>query len=348
MRSLLVPATLAVIGFGTANNVFNSASAVTIDWVSVGNAGNLADPTNAGSIAGIGAVPYTYSISKYEVTNSQWVEFLNAVDPNGTNTKTLYSQTASFDGNVAGVTMNSAAASGSKYSVIAGQGNKPVTYVNFYDIARMANWMHNGQGSGSTETGVYEFTGLFSVNGGRSAGATVVVPTESEWYKAAYHQPVDQGGDADGYWAYATGSNTVISGDVPAGGVNSGNIRGTKGYAVTQNSSYNDSQNYLTNVGSYTLADSYYGTFDQGGNVMEWTETLGTNFGNVIRASRGGSWMDGAGVTASNFRGNSRPTDRFSSVGFRLAMLSVPEPTAITGVACAAIMTMRRRSRKSA
>ena len=43
-------------------------SEVTFDWVTVG------DP-------GFGGVDYSYRISKHEVTNTQYTEFLNAVQP---------------------------------------------------------------------------------------------------------------------------------------------------------------------------------------------------------------------------------------------------------------------------
>ena len=33
--------------------------------------------------------------------------------------------------------------------------NKPVTYVSFFDAMRFTNWLHNGQGTGDTESGVY-------------------------------------------------------------------------------------------------------------------------------------------------------------------------------------------------
>ena len=51
----------------------------TIEMVPVGNAGNPADTST------YGAVSYPYSIGKYEVTNAQYAQFLNAVavtDPN--------------------------------------------------------------------------------------------------------------------------------------------------------------------------------------------------------------------------------------------------------------------------
>ena len=46
---------------------------VIIDWVTVGDLGNTPDDT------GRGGVDYVYKIAKYEVTNSQYTEFLNSV-----------------------------------------------------------------------------------------------------------------------------------------------------------------------------------------------------------------------------------------------------------------------------
>jgi hypothetical protein len=39
------------------------------------------------------------------------------------------------------------------------------------------------------------------------------------------------------------------------------------GYAVTGSTTNVATQNYLTDVGAYASSPSYYGTFDQGGNV---------------------------------------------------------------------------------
>ena len=51
----------------------STASALTMETVTVGNPGNPNDST------GYGAVSYTYNIGKYEVTLNQYTEFLNAV-----------------------------------------------------------------------------------------------------------------------------------------------------------------------------------------------------------------------------------------------------------------------------
>lgn len=52
-----------------------------------------------------------------------------------------------------GITYTAAAASGAKYTIRTSMGDKPVNYVSWYDAARFTNWLGNGQGSGSTETG---------------------------------------------------------------------------------------------------------------------------------------------------------------------------------------------------
>ena len=99
------------------------ASAVTIDWVSVGNPGNACSSQSQGCF---GAVAYAYQISKYEVTVGQYTEFLNAVaaaDPNG-----LYNtqMDTSF-----GVITRSGSPGSYSYTATAGLESAPVPAVNF-------------------------------------------------------------------------------------------------------------------------------------------------------------------------------------------------------------------------
>jgi formylglycine-generating enzyme required for sulfatase activity len=58
-------------------------SEISFEWVTVGDPGNPNDPLT-GVPSGVqtpvrGAVPYVYSISKYEITIGQYTAFLNAV-----------------------------------------------------------------------------------------------------------------------------------------------------------------------------------------------------------------------------------------------------------------------------
>ena len=123
--------------------ILPATAAVTVDWVTVDNPNNASDnPT------GYGAVPYTYQISRNETTIAQYTAFLNAVaasDPYG-----LYDASMT-DSSIAGISRNGT--SGTYTYSVMGTGDRPITYVSWFDAARFANWMHNGQGSGSTETG---------------------------------------------------------------------------------------------------------------------------------------------------------------------------------------------------
>ena len=55
--------------------------AVEFEWVTIGNPGNIADTEvmDQGHTTGYGAVSYEFRIGKFEVTNAQYFEFLNAV-----------------------------------------------------------------------------------------------------------------------------------------------------------------------------------------------------------------------------------------------------------------------------
>ena len=81
-----------------------SASAITIDWSPIGNAGNAADPAT-----GFGAVDYNYRIGTYDVTNSQYVAFLNSNDPTGADPLGLYNSQMSNPADFGGISYNSGA-----------------------------------------------------------------------------------------------------------------------------------------------------------------------------------------------------------------------------------------------
>ena len=303
-----------------------SAVAGTVDYtmVTVGN------PSNANDTGGgeIGAVNYSYQIGKYDVTIGQYTAFLNAADPNGTNPNGLYDSLMGTDLNIAGISYAAGASAGSKYSVMANSGNsgnRPITYVSWFDAARFANWMTNGQGNGSTETGAYNLaTAAAGVAPAKTPGAAFYIPNESEWYKAAYYSPTLNGGNG-GYYTYATQSDTV-PGNVVGSTANQANYNNGV-YSVTQSSSKIGSQNYLTDVGAFTNSGSYYGTFDQSGNVNQWNDLDGT--AGSGRGLRGGDWDSvGAFYVSSSLSGSNDPSIKYYNAGFRLAS-PVSAPSAV-------------------
>ncbi len=320
-KSLLVAALAALLA--------TPASAVTIDWVPIGNAGNPADTLSNCYAAGCGSVAYDYQISKYEVTNAQYAELLNAKagsDPLG-----LYNPNMGGNPTFGGITRSGVPGSYS-YAVKSGFANKPVTFVSFYDSLRFANWLNNGQGSADTETGAYTLLGGTATpsNGAtvtRNGGANIFLTSENEWYKAAYYS-------ASGvYFDYPTGTNAVTGCVAP--GSDSGNSANCAGAGSV-----------LTDAGAYGLSDSPYGTYDQGGNVWEWNEQIVSG---SLQGLRGGSW----GIFASNLAASSRdhydPTGEHGGhIGFRVASL-VPEPgtglLVMTGVLGLALQ--RKRTAKA-
>ena len=186
-------ALVSAFSFGFALFLQGAASAaVTYDWVVVGDPGNPADGT------GYGGVGYDYRIGTCEVTNAQYTGFLNTVDPTGSNPNGIYNP-GMGSGTRGGISFQPGAANGVKYSVKANMGNKPVNYVSWYDAARFANWMNNGQGTGGTETGAYTLTGNTGLPT-RNANSTIWLPGEDEWYKAAYYDPTM--GGTGGYWLF--------------------------------------------------------------------------------------------------------------------------------------------------
>ena len=302
------------------------ADQITIDMVTVGDPGNANDTGGTNN----GAVNYSYQIGKYDVTIGQYAAFLNAVA--ATDTYSLYNSSMGSDGNIKGISQNGSPGSYS-YSVI-GSANRPITYVSWFDAARFANWMTNGQGSGGTETGAYTLGGATSGNAvAANPGAAFRLPTNDEWYKAAYYSPNYGGVGVPGYFDYATQSDTPSDpGNTIGSTANQANYFTGAGFSVTQSSSYDSNQNYLTDVGAFSGSGSFYGTFDQSGNVFQWNDLDGLASSGSSRGLRGGDWLnDNPFYLSSSFSYSDAPSFEgldFGSVGFRLAS-PVSGPSAV-------------------
>jgi len=350
MARLMLVASLLCVGamLLTPGDVY----AISIDMVTVGNPGNANDTT------GYGAVAYDYQIGKYEVTIGQYTAFLNAVA--ATDTYSLYHEGMGTDLNVAGIARTGSSGSYA-YSVINNGGdstNRPITYVSWFDAARFANWMANGQPTGgqnstTTENGAYNLNGATSgntaiknvANPNTSAAPAFCLPNENEWYKAAYYAQALNGGTG-GYYKFATQSDSE-PGNTIGSGANQANYCPDNVFSVTQSSSFDSNQNYLTDVGAFSGSQSFYGTFDQNGNVFEWNDLDGTALDR--RGYRGGCWAFNTYSALSSDHGRAPgATDENSLVGFRLATsIAVPEPStyamALAGLACGGYSLFRRR-----
>ena len=310
---------------------------VTIATVPVGNVGNLADST------GYGAVNYEFNIGTYEVTNAQYAEFLNAVATVGDPHSLYYPYMGGgYPLDTGGISRTGSGTGGDPwvYSTRANRGNHPVTWVSFWNACRFANWLHNGQGSGDTETGVYSLNGVtYPTNSTvtRNPGWKWAVTSEDEWYKAAYHMN-DPGAPGGNYYVYPTGSDTPPTAEAPPGTDmtnGSANYRGPSGFV--------DPTYYTTEVGAYDAkpSDSPYGTFDQAGNVWEWNETI---VDVSYRSLRGGSYYSSVPSLLVE-RADYDPSAGTRSTGFRVSQ--VPEPASMAVLAFGSIaILLRRRGRR--
>ena len=286
------------------------AEFLPIETVPVRHAGNAADAT------GYGSVGYDYHIGTTEVTNGQYADFLNAVDPEGTNPHDVYNPNMSSDITVSrgGINFLPAAAAGAKYQPKPNYGNKPVSYVSFYDAARFTNWLMTGD----TERGFYNFSGNVTItsegpHGPAFGGNYVALPTEDEWYKAAYHK---NDGVSGNYYLYPTSSNVAPTvalsnavGDIANPGVNVANY--------DFGAIWNDAEG-LGNVVTVGSAGPYsaspYGTLDQGGNQLEWNDSLVV----LNRGIRGGSlWLPLENMQSTT-RAGYFPETGGSSLAFRI------------------------------
>ena len=270
--------------------------------------GNACDPQPSGCF---GAVGYAYSIGTYEITNAQYAEFLNAKaksDPLGLFNENMDNVPSFSYGGIRRIGNPGSY----QYLTVSVRENMPVNYVSFFDAARFANWMNNGQGDADTETGAYTLAGGTPepTNAStlvRNEGAEIVLPSENEWYKAAYYDSASQT-----FVDYPVGADAVVCSQPTA----------TPGRANCGNSGD------LTDSGSYPGSASLSGTFDQGGNAWEWLEVnlcfacSPTSFW----GHRGGSYKLAGTTLAASSRSGAYGSDELTDIGFRVALV-VPEPS---------------------
>ena len=284
--------------FGTSGNEF------TIDFVGIGNTGNAADTTT------YGAVPYEYRASTYEISQDA---------------------------------ITKATASGMA-NVVAGAwtGNQPAADIDWYEAAAFVNFLNTN----SAKTAAYDLAwdgsawsmNLWSSGQAWTAGGTNLyrnkdafyfLPSENEWYKAAYYNAA-----GTNYFLYPTGSDTAPT--AVASGTNAG-------------SAVYDGIASVPAISGSAGGLSPYATMGQGGNVWEWNESAfdGSNSSSSEnRAIRGGSWGSPEFDLRSSSRDNFDPSLGDFNFGFRVA--SVPEPSTyallLLGAGAAYIWKRRKSS----
>ncbi len=282
--------------FGTGTNQFS------IDFVAIGHAGNAADAT------GYGAVGYNYRIGRTEVSIDQFFKARAADGRIGNGDENFWNNGALTVG-----------------------VNAPASRMSWFDAAMFCNWLTTGD----AYTGAYQFNGSGVMtcldrtfrNGG---GLAYVLPSEDEWYKAAYFKP-----DGNGYSLYASGLNSV-----PVQGTANGWNYFNGGYV---NEHPNDT--WVVGFG----AEEQNGTHGMMGNVWEWTESAQDGMLDDLaehRVVRGGAYDSFEVELRSVARDAVGPTSEVSLRGFRVAVIPEPSSVLLLTTGAGALLFHRRALRR--
>lgn len=294
---------------------------VLIEMVNVRNKGNeMCKDIN------FGKVDYDYSIGKHEITNEQYCSFLNSIAKK--DTYGLYDQNMETD--KMSISIKRTGSNGHyKYSIINDNFKKPITYINYFCMLRFINWISNGQPKGlqdstTTENGSYDLSSSRNysirvkrnkINPNTNRIPLYYLPTTDEWYKSAFYCPTLNDGNG-GYYLYATQSND-LPGNIIGNQPNMVNYVHNGLYCVIQNSGTFPDEYYLTDVGSFTESKSYYGTYDQNGNVWEVTDDFQNDYEcNLFGGAFGGSKSS---ISLSYLSSNLHL--KCSDVGFRVSSI---------------------------
>jgi hypothetical protein len=156
-----------------------------------------------------------------------------------------------------------------------------------------------------------------ALNPNMRAAPTYALPTENQWYKAAYYAPQKGGAAVPGYWPYATQSDAAPGNLPPDQAVSpSANYIVGFDYCVTQSSVLDRSRNYLTDVGAFADSGSHFGTLDQNGNLYQWNDLNGA--AGLNRGLRGGFWAGGVVTLRSTTFTQVNAVREANDAGFRL------------------------------
>ena len=282
---------------GTANGavITHGATTVNMDFVTIADPGNAGDVQSQGTF---GAVEYVYNIGKYEVTENQW-DVVSGIANDLLNNPGRWSD------------------------------DQPVAEISWHEAAMFTNWLTSGdvtQGAYAID-GSGVVTGIDRASAQSSYGTVYFLPTENEWYKAAYYD-----GGTSTYYGFPTGSDATPDGI---------DFNGDTEFDAVFYDGYN--QGHPNNVDNAGVL-SAYGTMGQGGNVWEWNETAADWWSRRIR---GGFWRDGSGLLHASFCGNWDPTSENYNIGFRVASsAAVPEPGSVlvwAGLGVIGLIWLRHR-----
>jgi formylglycine-generating enzyme required for sulfatase activity len=315
-RKAVLLAALLVAGGVYAESITHGSTTINMDFVNIGYAGNTADIHYSWNPRGYGAVDYNYRIGKHEVSIAQFMAVQAADDRVGNGNENYWNDGTRTVG-----------------------ANAPASFVTWYEAAMFCNWLTTGD----AHTGAYQFDGggtLQAVDRDSAVayyGTVYVLPSEDEWYKAAYYKPINDGS----YSLYSNGSDVEDS-------VTHGTTHGWNYNKYVMSNDYldglvNDPTNVMWETGFG--AEEQNGTHDMMGNLWEFNESaFDGNLANMdeYRVFRGGDAYTNF-YMASPYRHPMEPEDEWQTLGFRVAAIPEPSSVVMIGFASGCAAVVRRR-----
>ena len=270
----------------------DTISLFNTEWLLVDAACNNID---FGLVENFGNVGYPYYIDKYAISESTIADYNR--DPNN-----ILSQ----------------------INIDTRGDTKPATNISWNEVARFVNWLNERENiqpaynftTGGVNDNITLWDSTSAWQGGgenrfRHKNTKYFIPSEDEWYKAAYFDL-----DSRVYYNFSTGSNNsptaIISGT------------GTGTVVYNDNASIQPTEPADINQAGGL---SPVGTMGQGGNTAEWLESAfdrSNNLESETRSYRGGSYISNNFAEIGNAqRSNTIPTSASSTLGFRIAYAPV-------------------------
>ena len=302
VAALLAAFTLSIPPFAQADTFGGgTANEFTVDFVSISQTNNTADTT------GYGAVPYNYRAGTYEISQLQ-----------------ITKATQIGMANV---------------SAGAWTGSQPAANISWYEAAAFVNFLNTNSGktaayilswSGTAWSMTLQSSNAWTLGGTnlyRNKDTFYFLPSDNEWYKAAYYNAA-----GTNYFLYPTASSKAPT--AVASGTNA------------LSAVYNLAASVPAMV-DIAGGLSPYGTMGQGGNVVEMMESAfaRTNSSpSELRGFRGGFWDSSEPNLRSSVRDGGGPTLEDSVIGFRVASVAEPSTYALLLMTAAGVLgTTRRR-----
>lgn len=275
-----------------------------IDFVEIGDAGNVAD--TAGSPNPAGSVAVEYRIGKFEISEDM-IDKANALGG-------------------LGITHASLGA------------NKPASSVTWFEAAQFVNWLNTSTGHSPAykfDTGGnfqlwqsgdagYDPTNLY-----RNSQARYVLPSVDEWYKAAYYDPT-----SGTYFDYPTASNTAPSGVASGTAANTAVIR--DGAFTPPGAADVTQAGGLSPYGTMGQGGNVFEWAETDFDLLNDSTTSS-------RVIRGGDYGNTESLLVASSWIGLPPTYTDSGIGFRVASVPEPSSLVLAGLAGMSFLLLRRR-----